>query len=127
MHRDLKHSKADVVVKDAFISELRQQLRRDRPIGFAAGSVMAKRVHKRLSAKCEQLIARRDQLVEERRRLLARQEALETKLRALQTYVNSAGFRIVESVTRQLRRFPTAFRTTRTIARKVVGRSAAAD
>ena len=26
MHRDLKHSRADVVVKDAFISDLRQQL-----------------------------------------------------------------------------------------------------
>ena len=26
MHRDLRHSKADVVVKDAFISDLRQQL-----------------------------------------------------------------------------------------------------
>ena len=126
MHRDLRHSRADVVVKDAFISDLRQQLLADRPIGFAAGSVM-RRDHKRLSAKCEQLVARRHQLVEERRRLLARQEALETKLRALQTYVNSAGFRIVENVTRHLRRFPTAFRTTRTIARKVVGRSAAPD
>jgi chromosome segregation ATPase len=98
----------DVVVKDAFISDLRQQ-------------------NKQLSAERKQLVARRDQFVEERRRLLARQEALETKLRALQTYVNSAGFRFVENVTRQLRRFPRAFRTTRTIARKVVGRGAAAD
>jgi len=125
MHRDLKHSRADVVVKDAFISDLRQQL-------LGIGALLSQRDqlstgHKRLSAKCEQLVARRHQLVEERRRLLARQEALETKLRALQTYVNSAGFRIVENVTRHLRRFPTAFRTTRTIARKAVGRSAAPD
>ena len=132
MHRDLRHSRADVVVKEAFISDLRQQLRADRPIGFAAGSVTGERdqlvaEHKRLSAKCKQLIARRDQLVEERRRLLARQEAMETTLRALQTYVNSAGFRIVENVVRRLRRFPRAFRTTRTIARRVVGRSAPLD
>ena len=26
MHRDLRHSRVDVVVKDAFISDLRQQL-----------------------------------------------------------------------------------------------------
>ena len=125
MHRDLRHSRADGVVKEAFISDLRQQLLATDPVVSQRDQLAT--VHKRLSAKCEQLVARRHQLVEERDRLLARQEALETKLRALQTYVNSAGFRIVESVTRRLRRFPTAFRTTRTIARKVVGRSAAAD
>ena len=125
MHRDLRHSRADVVVKEAFISDLRQQLLAIDPLVSQRDQLATG--HKRLSAKCEQLVARRHQLVEERRRLLARQEALETKLRALQTYVNSAGFRIVESVTRHLRRFPTAFRTTRTIARKVVGRSAAPD
>ena len=125
MHRDLRHSRADGVVKDAFISDLRQQLLAIDPLVSQRDQLATG--HKRLSAKCEQLVARRHQLVEERGRLLARQEALETKLRALQTYVNSAGFRIVESVTRHLRRFPTAFRTTRTIARKVVGRSAAAD
>jgi 2-polyprenyl-3-methyl-5-hydroxy-6-metoxy-1,4-benzoquinol methylase len=118
MHRDLRHSRADVVVKDAFISDLRQQLsERDQ---LAAQ-------HKRLSAKYKQLAARRDQLAEERRRLLARQEALETNLRALRIYVNSAGFRIVENMVRRLGRFPTLFRTIRTIARKVVGRSAAAE
>jgi 2-polyprenyl-3-methyl-5-hydroxy-6-metoxy-1,4-benzoquinol methylase len=125
MHRDLRHSKADGVVKEAFISDLRQQLLAIDPLVSQRDQLA--RGYKRLSAKCEQLVARRHQLVEERGRLLARQEALETKLRALQTYVNSAGFRIVESVTRHLRRFPTAFRTTRTIARKVVGRGAAAD
>ena len=125
MHRDLRHSRADVVVKDAFISDLRQQLLAINPLVSQRDHFATR--HKRLSAKCEQLVARRQQLVEERRRLLARQEALETSLRALQTYMNSAGFRIVESVTRRLRRFPTAFRTTRTIARKVAGRSAAPD
>jgi 2-polyprenyl-3-methyl-5-hydroxy-6-metoxy-1,4-benzoquinol methylase len=125
MHRDLRHSRADGVVKEAFISDLRQQLLAIDPVVSQRDQLAT--VHKRLSAKCEQLVARRHQLVEERDRLLARQEALETKLRALQTHVNSAGFRIVENVTRHLRRFPTAFRTTRTIARKVVGRSAAAD
>jgi 2-polyprenyl-3-methyl-5-hydroxy-6-metoxy-1,4-benzoquinol methylase len=125
MHRDLRHSKADVVVKDAFISDLRQQLLAMDPLVLQRDQLATG--HKRLSAKCDQLVAKRRQLVEEQRRLLARQEALETKLRALQTYVNSAGFRIVESVTRHLRRFPTAFRTTRTIARKVVGRNAATE
>ena len=125
MHRDLRHSRVDVVVKDAFISDLRQQLLAIDPLVLQRDQLATG--HKRLSAKCEQLVARRHQLVEERRRLLARQEALETKLRALQTYVNSAGFRIVENVAGHLRRFPRAFRTTRTIARKVVGRSAAPD
>lgn len=130
MHRDLRHSRADVVVKDAFISDLRQQLRQIEPLVSQRDQLLAKRdesvaEHKKVSAKCKQLIARRDQLVEERRRLLARQQALETTLRTLQTYVNSAGFRIVESVVQRLRRFPMVFRTTRTIARRVVGRSAA--
>ena len=130
MHRDLRHSRADVVVKDAFISDLRQQLRQIDPLVSQRDQLLAKRdqlvaEHKKVSAKCKQLIARRDQLVEERRRLLARQQALETTLRALQTYVNSAGFRIVENVVQRLRRFPMVFRTTRTIARRVVGRSAA--
>ena len=130
MHRDLRHSRADVVVKDAFISDLRQQLRQIDPLVSERDQLLAKRdqlvaEHKRVSAKCKQLIARRDQFVEERRRLLARQQALETTLRALQTYVNSAGFRIVENVVQRLRRFPMVFRTTRTIARRVVGRSGA--
>ena len=80
MHRDLKHFKADVVVKDAFISDLRQQLREIDPLVSQRDQLLAKRdqfvaEHKRVSAKCKQLIARRDQLVEERRRLSARQQA----------------------------------------------------
>ena len=73
MHRDLRHSKADVVVKDAFISDLRQQLLVIDPLVSQRDQLATG--HKRLSAKCKQLVARRDQLVEERRRLLARQEA----------------------------------------------------
>ena len=130
MHRDLRHSRADVVVKDAFISDLRQQLRQIDPLVSERDQLLAKRdqlvaEHKRVSAKCKQLIARRDQFVEERRRLLARQQALETTLRALQTYVNSAGFRLVEGVVPLLKPFPLVFRPARAIARKIVGRKEA--
>ena len=87
MHRDLRHSKADVVVKDAFISDLRQQLRQIDPLVSQRDQLLAKRdqlvaEHKKVSAKCKQLIARRDQLVEERRLLSARQQVRKNTARS---------------------------------------------
>jgi 2-polyprenyl-3-methyl-5-hydroxy-6-metoxy-1,4-benzoquinol methylase len=127
MHRDLKHFKADVVVKDAFISDLRQQLRQIDPLVAQRDQLLAKRdqlaaEHKRLSAKRKQLIARRDQLVEERRVLSIRLADSEKTLRALRAYANSAGFRFTEGVIARLRSVPIIFTTTRAIVRKSVKR-----
>jgi len=125
MHRDLRHYRADVVVKEAFISDLRQQLREIEPLVSQRDQLLAKRdhlvaEHKRLSAKCKHLLARRDRLVEERRTLLVRLADSETTLRGLRTYANSAGFRIVEGVVARLRSFPIVFKPARAIARKIV-------
>lgn len=130
MHRDLRHSRADVVVKDAFISDLRQQLRQIDSLVSQRDQLLAKRdqlvaEHKKVSAKCKQLIARRDQLVEERLMLSVRLADSEKTLRALRAYANSAGFRLVEGVVSLLKPFPIVFRPARAIARKIVGRKEA--
>ena len=127
MHRDLKHFKADVVGKDAFISELRQQLREIKPLVSQRDQLLAKRElfvaeHKRLSDKCKQLIARRDQLVEERRVLSVRLAESEKTLRSLRAYVNSAGFRFTEGMIARLRSVPIVFTTSRAVVRKIVNR-----
>ena len=127
MHRDLKHFRADVVVKDAFISDLRQQLREIDPLVSQRDQLLAKRdqfvaEHKRLSDKCKQLIARRDQLVEERRVLSVRLAESEKTLRSLRAYANSAGFRFTESVIARLRSVPIVFTTSRAVVRKIVNR-----
>ena len=127
MHRDLKHFKADVVVKDAFISDLRQQLRQIDPLVAQRDQLLAKRdqlaaEHKRLSAKCKQLIARRDQLVEERLLFSVRLADSEKTLRALRAYADSAGFRFTEGVIARLRSVPIIFTTTRSIVRTIVKR-----
>jgi len=100
LHADFKQSKAEVVLKDAFISELRQHL-----------DSLSKQ-HKKLSAKFDQLAA-------ERAGLLARQDSLETTVRELRVYVHSAGFRIVEGVIRRLRSFPLVYKTTRAMVRRI--------
>jgi 2-polyprenyl-3-methyl-5-hydroxy-6-metoxy-1,4-benzoquinol methylase len=115
MNRDLRYCKADVAVKDAFISDLRQQL-----LAMNAERDQLLVGRKQLLTKHKHLLASRDQLLEERRRLLVGQESLETTLRALRTYTNSAGFRIVEGLIARLRSFPMLFKVTRTIARKIV-------
>jgi len=127
MHRDLKHFRADVVVKDAFISDLRQQLREIDPLVSQRDQLLAKRdqfvvEHKRLSDKCKQLIARRDQLVEERRVLSVRLAESEKALRSLRAYADSAGFRFTEGVIARLRSVPIVFTTSRAVVRKIVNR-----
>ena len=67
------------------------------------------------------------QLAAEREQLLARQDSLETTVRELRTYVNSAGFRIVDAVIRRLRSFPVVFKTIRVMARRIAGRGATVD
>lgn len=121
LHLELKHCKADVVVKDAFISDLRQQLL---PLRAERNRLSAE--HKYLTKKRKQLSARRDQLLGERDRLLATQENMQTTLRALRTYTNSAGFRLVEGLIARLRSFPMAYTTTQTLVRKIVKRQTGA-
>ena len=114
MHRDLRHSRADVVVKDAFISDLRQQLLEIGPLVSQRDQLCEAVWTQATVGKVRAVGSEAPSVGGRTAPVVSTQEALETKLRALQTYVNSAGFRIVENVTRHLRRFPTAFRTTRT-------------
>ena len=117
-----------MVVKEAFISELRQQLREIDPLVSQRDQLLAKRdqfVAEQSNGyryKCKQLIARRDQLVEERLFLSARLADSEKTLRALRTYANSAGFRFTEGVIARLRSVPIIFTPTESIVRRIVKR-----
>jgi chromosome segregation ATPase len=104
MHRDLKYCKADVAVKEAFISDLRKQL-------LAMNAVVLDR---------DRLRVKRRRLLSTHKQLLARQQSLETSLNAFRTYANSAGFRFTEAVIRHLRAFPGVFSMTRALVRRVV-------
>jgi 2-polyprenyl-3-methyl-5-hydroxy-6-metoxy-1,4-benzoquinol methylase len=114
LHVDLKQIKAEVVVKDAYISELRQQL--DALISQRA-ELSGKR--RQLFRKHEKLSDRYVQLVADRKQLLARQNELERTVRELRAYTNSAGFRIVEGMVRRLKSFPLVFKTVRSMARRI--------
>src|SRR4029079_7218107 len=69
LHADLKQSKAEVVVKEGFISDLRQQL-----TSLATERDESNRKRKKLAARCEELTA---------------------QVNELRRKTNSAGFRIV--------------------------------
>ena len=62
MHQDLKHSKAEVVIKEAFVVHLRQQLLAINPLVLERDQLLAER---------DRLLAERDQLRSEREPLLA--------------------------------------------------------
>jgi 2-polyprenyl-3-methyl-5-hydroxy-6-metoxy-1,4-benzoquinol methylase len=116
----LKHSRSDVAVKEAFITELRQRLLSMKRVAKEKDELSAR--HEQLLAKHKRLIARRDELTQDRQVLLARQRSLETTLNALRTYTNSAGFRLVEGIITRLRRFPVVFTPVRALTRKIAGR-----
>jgi 2-polyprenyl-3-methyl-5-hydroxy-6-metoxy-1,4-benzoquinol methylase len=122
LHADFRQSKAEVVFKDAYVSELRQQVD-----SLAAERDTLRAEYRKLSAKRETLLGRCNQLVAERKSLLARQDDLENTVRELRTYTSSAGFRIVEGMIRRLRSFPVVFKPTKALARKIAGRGASVD
>jgi chromosome segregation ATPase len=126
-HRDLKHCKADLAIREAFIDDLRQQLLALQPVVSERDQLWLERnqlskQHARLAGRRKRSSIRHGKLLEERRRLLARQREMEKALAALRTHADSAGFRITEAVIQRLRRFPMVFETTRKIARRVAGR-----
>jgi 2-polyprenyl-3-methyl-5-hydroxy-6-metoxy-1,4-benzoquinol methylase len=98
LHADLKQSKAEVVVKEGFISDLRQQL-----TSLATERDESNRKRKKLAARCEELTA---------------------QVNELRRKTNSAGFRIVQAVIRRLRSFPLVFKPARALARRIAGRGA---
>lgn len=143
LHMDFKQSKAEVVLKDTYISELRQQVdllsaevrqlsKKRKDLSASPDRLTAEREQllarqDSLETTVRELRARRDQLAAEREQLLARQDGLETTVRELRAYANSAGFRIVEALIRRLRSFPAVFKTARAMARRIARRVATVD
>ena len=143
LHADFRQTKAEVVFKDAYVSELRQQVDQSseerRQLSVKRKDLSSTR--DRLAAEREKLLARqgdlettvgelrtrRDQLAAERKQLLARQANLEATVHKLRVYTNSAGFRMAEGVIRRLRSFPLVFKPARAMARRITTRGATVD
>lgn len=119
LHADFRQSKAEIVLKEGYISELRQQVD-----SLAAQRDTLSAEYRKLSAKRAALSDRCNQLVAERKSLLARQDHLETTVRELRAYTRSAAFRIVEGVIRRLRSFPVLFTPAKALARRIARRGA---
>jgi hypothetical protein len=97
MHLELRHTKADMVVKQAFIDDLRQQL--------------------------AWVTDDRRQQLESVTLLRSSLAALQTQVNALCVYQNSAGFRIVERAIVAFKRIPAAHSVARRLARRLANTS----
>ena len=96
---ELRHSKADLAVKQAFIDDLR-----------------GRRQTENREFETEMNSAR-----EAATALQARVTQLEEQLRRFQLYANSAGFRLVEGVISRLKRIPFIYAAARAAARALAG------
>jgi 2-polyprenyl-3-methyl-5-hydroxy-6-metoxy-1,4-benzoquinol methylase len=131
-HLEVRHLKADLAVKEAFITELRQATERSAVAKDAAVAQEAAGLRQTLAAKdaalaelqrhaqdAERRVASlRNQLSVAQGDLARTQEALER----LQVFANSAGFRIVTNATQTLNRYPRTYRVLQGIVRKVAGK-----
>jgi hypothetical protein len=110
LHRqdlELKHRKADIAVKEAFIDDLREELQ-----AAAAGHA------DELSATQARLLRTTERL----RALEAERDHMAAEMNALRTYAGSTGFRLMEGVLVRLRRVPFLMSAGRRIARALAGR-----
>jgi methionine biosynthesis protein MetW len=113
-HLELRHTKADVAVKQAFVDHLRQQLE-----SVNADAAVKQASMDDLRQQLESVIDDRRRQLESGTILQTRFAALEGELVALRVYQNSAGFRLVERSIAALKRIPFAYTLARRLVRKI--------
>ena len=141
-----RHLKADLAVKEAFITELRQAteraavvkdaavaegVERTRAASAALGQTLSAK-DAALAAKDAALTALQRESQEAERRMSALRQQLsvaqgdlartQEALERLQVFASSAGFRMVSKATRTLNRYPRTYRMLQGIVRKVAGK-----
>jgi len=131
-HLELRHTKADVAVKQAFVDDLRQQL------GSVLDDVAVKQaliedLRQQLGSVLDD-VAVKQALIEDLRQKLgsikilhSRLAALETEVNALRVYQNSACFRLMERAIAALKRIPVAYALARRLARALASGSGIAS
>jgi 2-polyprenyl-3-methyl-5-hydroxy-6-metoxy-1,4-benzoquinol methylase len=141
-YRESRHLKADLAVKEAFITELRQAVERAAVLKDAAVSNQAEQgrattdaLRQALAAAEAALIERQGQAQDADRRVTSLRQQLsvaqgdlartQEALERFQVLANSAGVRIVTNATRRLNRYPRAYRVLQGLVRKVAGKGSA--
>jgi 2-polyprenyl-3-methyl-5-hydroxy-6-metoxy-1,4-benzoquinol methylase len=134
-----RHLKADLAVKEAFITELRQANERSASMKDAAAAQAAQAAAQE-AERTRQVVATKDaafvdlqrQAQDAERRVASLRTQLsvaqgdlartQETLERLQVFASSAGFRIVGKATRTLNRYPRTYRVLQGMVRKVAGK-----
>jgi 2-polyprenyl-3-methyl-5-hydroxy-6-metoxy-1,4-benzoquinol methylase len=127
-----RHLKADLAVKEAFITELRQANERSASLQDSAAAQEAERTRQAMAAKEAAFVDLQRQAQDAERRVASLRSQLsvahsdlgrtQEALDQLRVYVNSPGFRVVAKATRTLNRYPRTYRMLQGMVRKVAGK-----